>query len=74
MLLDKYNPTHIIGRLDYPILEPEKWYERDGMNVVFSCGHVVLGKEIFLYYGASDKYVGVATGNIDDILSELIKK
>jgi predicted GH43/DUF377 family glycosyl hydrolase len=75
MLLDLKNPTKIIAILDYPILEPEEWYERGGLtsHVVFTCGAVVINDELFVYYGGADKYVGVATVNLNELLEELKK-
>ena len=76
MLLDRENPCNVISRLDYPILEPEEWYERRGLTdaVVFSCGCAVLNNEVFVYYGAADTYVCVATVELDELLSELTSK
>ena len=43
-------------------LAPKRDYERFGKvpNVVFSCGNVVIGDELFLYYGAADSVICVA--------------
>lgn len=62
-LLDLKNPIKIIGRTDNPIFEPETFYEKEGWvsNVVFPCGAILLGEQIFVYYGGGDKVVGVAT-------------
>jgi len=61
-LLDLEDPTRVIGRQNEPILEPELGWEISGHvpNVVFSCGQVVLGDEIHVYYGGADKAIGVA--------------
>lgn len=72
-LLDKEDPTSVISRLDYPILEPTEWYETEGVRVVFSCGHVVVDGRLLVYYGASDKYLAVAYGDLDELVGELIK-
>lgn len=73
VLLDLKNPTKILGRTYYPILEPKTSYEKVGLvsNVVFPCGNVVLGKKIFVYYGGADRVIGVASMDIDDLLSLL---
>jgi len=44
LLADVRDPTKVIGRTDYPILEPETVYEKEGIvpNVVFPCGAVCL--------------------------------
>ncbi len=70
VLLDLNDPTKIIGRTEHPILEPKKTYEKEGQvdNVVFPCGSVLRGEELFGYYGGADSVVAVATGNINDIL------
>ncbi len=61
------------ARLDAPILVPETVYEKHGErdNVVFSCGQVVRGDTIFIYYGAADKVLGVATVSLSHILDSL---
>ncbi len=72
-LLDREDPTTVLSRLDYPILEPREWYETEGVRVVFSCGHVVLDGKLVVYYGASDKYVAVAYADLDELVGELLK-
>lgn len=56
-----------------PIFEPFEKYEREGeiANVVFSCGAVVRGDTLFLYYGAADRVIGVATASISHMLDTL---
>lgn len=72
-LLNREDPTTVISRLDYPILEPTEWYETEGVNVIFSCGHVVLDGKLYVYYGASDKYVAVAYADLGELVEELLK-
>jgi predicted GH43/DUF377 family glycosyl hydrolase len=52
----------VIWRSDRPILQPEKEWEQVGQvpNVVFVEGMVQRGERYLFYYGAADKYVGVA--------------
>ena len=73
VLLDLKDPLKIIGRTDEPIFEPEMPYEKEGQvpNVVFPCGAVVLGKNIFMYYGGADKVVGVAIIEIKKLIKLL---
>ncbi len=73
VLTDLRDPTKIISRTDYPIFEPEADYEKEGLvnNVVFPCGAALIGKELFVYYGAADKVTGVASINIDKLLAIL---
>ncbi len=70
LLLDLKNPTQIISRGATPILEPEKDYEMSGVvpHVVFPCGVIVRKDKLFMYYGAGDTVIGVATGSIKNIL------
>jgi len=76
-LLDKHQPEIVLWRCDEPILEPVEDYELSGgppsaafspsggaPNVVFSCGAVVIEGKLVLYYGAADKAIGVAVGDL----------
>ena len=73
MLLDLNHPEVVLARSPEPILEPEAHYENHGhkWGVVFVCGAVIKDKTLFVYYGASDKTVAVATAPIDRFLSDL---
>jgi predicted GH43/DUF377 family glycosyl hydrolase len=73
MLLDAENPSKIISLLSEPIIEPEEDYEKLGPvpSVVFPCGAVVMGGDLFVYYGAADKVIGVATIKVDELLDQL---
>ncbi len=72
-LLDKTDPTIVLARSVPPIFEPETEYEWKGLvpGVVFPCGAVLRGDTVFLYYGAADSVIGVATGSITEILNSL---
>jgi len=73
VLCDIKDPVKIIARTDDPIFEPETAYEKEGEihNVVFPCGAVIIGDEIFMYYGGADKVVGVATMKLATLLKIL---
>ncbi|MBI2474278.1 MAG: hypothetical protein HYV68_01115 [Candidatus Taylorbacteria bacterium] len=73
-LLNKDNPTEVLARTAMPLLEPSEEYERVGKvpNVVFPCGAVLRGDAIFIYYGAADTTIGVATVSLNAILKSLI--
>ena len=73
LLLELDDPTKVLSRQAEPILEPELDWEVHGHvdNVVFSCGQVVLGDEIFVYYGGADNAIGLAKMNYEDIFSLL---
>lgn len=63
LLLDYLDPTKILYRSPEPILKPEESYEKVGLtpNVVFTCGAVEKDGKYFVYYGAADKVIGLAT-------------
>ena len=65
-LLDRDDPAKVIFRSEEPLLEPEEEFEREGVspNVVFSCGSILKDGKLVLYYGAADKYICVAVGDI----------
>jgi len=74
-LLDKKDPTKVIGHLHEPLIIPEKRWERRGQvdNVVFPTGTAIFGDKLYIYYGAGDKYIAAASLNITDLLDELLK-
>lgn len=63
VLLDLKDPTSLLARTAVPLFEPEEDYEKKGVvpKVVFPCGNIKRNDKIYLYYGAADKVVGVAT-------------
>ena len=73
-LLDLNNPRKVIVRSPHPILEPEMGYERIGdiHNVTFPEGAVVIGNELFVYYGAADKTCCLATCKLDELIDFLL--
>ncbi len=73
MLLDLNNPTQVIHRSRYPIIEPKEWYENEGFKagVVYPCGAVIIGDRLFVYYGGADSHVCVATADLDQFLEKL---
>jgi predicted GH43/DUF377 family glycosyl hydrolase len=74
-LLDIDNPMRVLARLHNPILEPLTGYENEGyrFGTVFSCGQVIKDGVLFIYYGGADKYLGVATTPLENILRALKK-
>ena len=73
MLLDPEDPSKVLRRNVDPIFAPEKPYEKEGFfgNVVFSCGQLVDGDRITMYYGASDQFICRAELSVKDILDSL---
>lgn len=61
-VFDRHDPRKVISRSDQPIFAPEREWEKVGQvpNVVFVEAMVQQGNRYLFYYGAADKYVGVA--------------
>jgi predicted GH43/DUF377 family glycosyl hydrolase len=74
VLLDLENPSKVLARSHYPLIEPETDYEKAGFfgNVIFSNGQVVVGDEITLYYGASDEVICGCTFSVNEIIRTLM--
>ena len=72
-LLDLKNPSKVLARIPYPLLEPEEEYELIGdvNNVVFPEGGYIHNDELHIYYGAADKYIALARIGIDELFDEL---
>lgn len=77
MLLDLKDPSKIIGKMESYILTAETEYEFNGRTpgCVFATGAVadLKTRELRCYYGAADTYVGLATGNLDEIIEGCLK-
>lgn len=73
LLLDKDDPLRVIARTKEPIMRPEYDYEMDGFysRCIFPGGNVVLDGVLYVYYGAADRFVGVATCRLDELLNFL---
>jgi predicted GH43/DUF377 family glycosyl hydrolase len=69
-LLDKKDPSKVIGRTTQPILSAAD-EDREGYvpNVVYSCGGMVVGDDLFLPYGVADSSVAFAFVSISELLS-----
>lgn len=72
-LLDLEDPTVVKARTAVPLFEPHEEYEHKGTvpNVVFPCGLVVRGATAYMYYGAADSVIGVATLKMSALLEML---
>lgn len=69
MLIDLNDPTRILKRSEEPILEPEEEWEIYGgvPNVVFSDAMVEYMGKYYVYYGAADNYIALATIEVDRV-------
>lgn len=74
LLLDLKEPTKVLYRSNYPILEPDEWYENDWKpGIIYASGAVVKDSTLYIYYGGGDKHIGVATADLDAFITKLMK-
>jgi predicted GH43/DUF377 family glycosyl hydrolase len=72
-LLDLETPQKEIARLPLPLFFPEEIWELKGEvnNVCFPTGAVVDGDRLYIYYGAADQRIAVASVNMLELLQDL---
>jgi predicted GH43/DUF377 family glycosyl hydrolase len=71
-LLDRNDPTKVIGRLREPLIKPNE-DEREGYvpNVVYSCGSLLHGRQLVIPYAMSDYATTFATLPLDEVLAAM---
>ena len=71
-LLDRDDPTKVLGRLREPLLTPNR-NEREGYvpNVVYTCGALVHNGKLIIPYGLADHATGFATVPLADLLGAM---
>lgn len=69
LLLDLDDPRLVRARLDRALAVPDEAYERSGFfdNVLFSCGALVEGDTLHVYYGAADRVMAVGTVSLAEL-------
>ncbi len=72
MLLDKADPSRVLGRTPRPILMASEG-DRDGYvpNVVYTCGALRLADTLFVPYGFADSGIGFMSVRISDLLGSM---
>ena len=72
ILLDREDPSKVLGRLAQPLLAPDE-NERAGYvpNVVYSCGAVIHGGRLIIPYAMSDYASTFATVPVADVLNAM---
>lgn len=72
MLLDKDDPSQVLGRSRVPLLSPSD-AEREGYvpNVVYTCGAMAHAGRLFVPYGIADSAVGFASIDLEGLLASL---
>ncbi len=75
MLLDLNDPTKVLYRTKRPILEPTDKYENEGYKagVAYPCGAALIKDILYVYYGGADKFLCVASKDLDELLTGLKK-
>ncbi len=71
-LLDRDDPSQVIGRLHEPLLSPNE-NEREGYvpNVVYTCGALLHKGDLIIPYGLADHATGFATVPLADVLAAM---
>jgi predicted GH43/DUF377 family glycosyl hydrolase len=71
-LLDKNDPSNVLGRTKEPILAAAD-QDREGYvpNVVYTCGAMRHGDKLFMPYGIADSSVGFAFVEIAEMLKAM---
>ena len=72
-LADINEPHRLLARASGYILQPVTDYERIGLvpNVTFPSSAVIVENELYIYYGAADTVIGLATCKLDELLNYL---
>jgi predicted GH43/DUF377 family glycosyl hydrolase len=72
-LLDKDDPSKVLGRTASPILSAAD-EDREGYvpNVVYTCGAIRVGDDLFMPYGVADSSVCFAFVAISEILAQMV--
>ncbi len=71
-LLDRDDPSKVIGRLSEPLLKPNE-NEREGYvpNVVYTCGALIHNDDLIIPYGLADHATGFATVPLRQVLAAM---
>ena len=71
-LLDRDDPSKVIGRLREPLLKPNQ-NEREGYvpNVVYTCGALLHQDQLIIPYGLADHATGFATVPLAEVLAAM---
>jgi predicted GH43/DUF377 family glycosyl hydrolase len=75
LLLDLKDPTKVLYRSVYPLLQPDEWYENDWKpGIIYASGAEIKDGTLFLYYGGGDKHIAVASVNLKEFIHKLKNK
>ena len=70
-LLDKDDPSRVLGRLREPLLEPSD--ERSGYvpNIVYTCGALLRGRELLVPFAVADDFTRFCTVSVDQLVARM---
>lgn len=73
-LLDLDDPRKEVARLPYPLFVPDQPWELKGYvnYVCFPTGTVLVGDDLYIYYGAADEGIACASVSLETLLAELL--
>jgi len=76
VLLDRDDPTKVIGEMNEPLFSPSEKWEKSGVinNVVFPTATSLTNDTLSIFYGAADSRIGVRTVSISGLLKELLNE
>jgi predicted GH43/DUF377 family glycosyl hydrolase len=74
-LLDRDEPSKVIGRLREPLIKPNE-NEREGYvpNVVYTCGALLHNGHLIIPYGLADHATGFATVALQEVLGAMAQE
>ena len=72
-LLDIHDPSIELARLPYPLFVPDQSWEISGEvnNVCFPTGAIIEYDRLYIYYGAADERIAVASVSLTELTQEL---
>jgi predicted GH43/DUF377 family glycosyl hydrolase len=73
ILLDRDDPTKLLGRTACPILTASEG-DREGYvpNVVYTCGSTLLGRDLYVPFGISDSAIGFGSMPLEKLLAQMV--
>jgi len=73
ILLDRDDPTKLLGRTAEPILTASEG-DREGYvpNVVYTCGAMMQGRDLYIPFGISDSAIGFASVPVSRLLKRMV--
>lgn len=74
-LTDLNKPHKLLARIPAYILQPARKYEMEGLvpNVTFPEGAVIVGDELYVYYGGADTVICLAKCKLNELLEFILR-